>query len=118
MSSRLIDQETQKQLQAIFREQARLQEDELFPGARLEHDCGITGDDAWELLEAIHEKFGTDFSSMDFAQHFHGEGEGLLSALLNPARERARKAYPVTVGHIYKVVEAGKWFMPEQVRKI
>lgn len=113
-----MDQHIKQQLYAIFLEQTGLREEELFPRGRLEQDYGITGDDAWELLETIHKKIGTDFSSMDFSQYFHGEAESIFSGLFNRSRERIRKAYPVTVEHIFKVVEAGKWFMPEQVKKV
>lgn len=113
-----MNRATKLELEAIFLEQAGLKPDELFSNSRLEQDCGVTGDDAWELLEAIHEKFGTDLSDLDFEQYFRGEAEGLLSPLLNRSREKHRRAFPVTVGHIFQVVEKGKWFAPPQVRRI
>lgn len=106
-----------QELEAIFLEQVCLKPSELFPEARLEQDCRITGDDAWELFEAIHDKFGTDFSGFEFDQYFCEEGEGLFSLLVNRSRDKHRKAFPVTIGHIFKVVESGKWFKPRQVRK-
>ncbi|WP_163836721.1 DUF1493 family protein [Spartinivicinus ruber] len=106
-----------QELEAIFLEKVFLKPSELFPEARLEQDYGITGDDAWELFEAIHEKFGTDFSGFEFDQYFCEEGEGFFSLLTNRARDKHRKAFPVTIGHIFKVVESGKWFKPPQVRK-
>ena len=108
---------TKQKLEAIFIEQTGLKADELFPDSRLEQDCGVTGDDAWELLEAIHDKFGTDFTELEFSQHFYQEGEVFFSSLCNPAREKHRKAFPVTIGHIFRIVESGKWFMPPQVKK-
>ena len=113
-----MNQATKQELEAIFLKQARLRPEELFPNSRLEQDCGVTGDDAWELLEAIHAKFGTDLTSLDFELYFHGEAEGLLSRLLNRSREKHRLAFPVTVGHLFQVVEKGEWFAPPQVRKI
>ncbi|MAD43869.1 MAG: hypothetical protein CMI02_11845 [Oceanospirillaceae bacterium] len=109
---------TKQEVEAIFLKQTGLRPEELFPSSRLEQDCGITGDDAWELLEAIQEKFGTDLSDLDFELYFHGEAEGLLSRLLNRSREKHRLAFPVTVNHLFQVVEKGKWFAPPKVRKI
>ena len=109
---------TKQEVEAIFLKQTGLRPEELFPSSRLEQDCCITGDDAWELLEAIQEKFGTDLSDLDFELYFHGEAEGLLSRLLNRSREKHRLAFPVTVNHLFQVVEKGKWFAPPKVRKI
>ncbi|UDL07301.1 DUF1493 family protein [Marinobacter sp. CA1] len=78
----------------------------------------MTGDDAWELLESIYEKFGTELSDLDFELYFHGEAEGLWSRLLNRSREKHRLAFPVTVDHLFQVVEKGKWFVPPQVQII
>ncbi len=105
-------------LESIFIEQTGLKSSELFPDTRLEQDCGITGDDALELFEVIYEKFNVDFSDFDFDMYFHGECEGFLSSLFNRDREKHRKAFPVTIGHICKVVEKGKWFKPPQVKQI
>ena len=107
-----------QQLHTIFLAQTGLKACELYPDSRLEQDCGVTGDDAWELIEAIHNQFGTDFSELALDQYFRQEGEGLFSSLFNRFRAKHRKAFPVTIGHLFTVVEAGKWIKPPQVRKI
>jgi hypothetical protein len=33
--------------------------------ARLLHDLGVDGDDAGEIFEALHERFGTDFTELN-----------------------------------------------------
>ncbi|MBV7255375.1 DUF1493 family protein [Pacificimonas sp. WHA3] len=50
--------------------------------AALVHDLGVTGDDAGELLEAIHDRFGTDFSNLNWTDFFHNEAFGLTQGCL------------------------------------
>ncbi|HLY90013.1 MAG TPA: DUF1493 family protein [Acetobacteraceae bacterium] len=40
-------------------------------------DLGLHGDDAFELLEAIHTDCGVDFSDLDFNRFFPNETEGI-----------------------------------------
>lgn len=44
--------------------------------ARILHDLGIDGDDAREMFEALHQRFGTDFSALNgqWRTFFNTEG--------------------------------------------
>lgn len=55
----------------------------LRPTARLGHDLGVDGDDASDLFQRLHERFGTDFSALNeqWTVFFHNEG-GSLRGLL------------------------------------
>jgi len=54
----------------------------LRPSARLLHDLGIDGDDARELFQRLHERFGTDFSGLDWPEFFDSEGIPLWSIII------------------------------------
>src|SRR5579863_10497581 len=78
---------------------------------RILQDLGIDGDDADELLEAVHAKFGTRFEGFVFSTYFSneefGSGEGWLR---RRGFEDPRK--PLTVGHLLDVIIGGVWFVP------
>ncbi|MDP5278053.1 hypothetical protein Q9Q95_03890 [Sphingomonas sp. DG1-23] len=66
-------------LQAItdlLREEHGIPSARLQPWARLGPDLGVDGDDASELLQRLHEAFGTDFSALEeqWTEFFHVEG--------------------------------------------
>lgn len=44
--------------------------------ARIVHDLGVDGDDAAELLEELHKRFGTDFGELEgqWREFFNAEG--------------------------------------------
>lgn len=44
--------------------------------ARIVHDLGVDGDDAAELFEELHERFGTDFGALEgqWREFFNTEG--------------------------------------------
>lgn len=90
----------------------------IFPASRLESDLKIIGGDSFAIIGEIEKTLGADFSSMAFEQYFHSKGESFLSRFINIKRERHRKAFPVTVDHLIKVVENGHWFSPPQARKL
>ena len=51
--------------------------------ARLLHDLGIDGDDAVELFDGVHERFGTDLTHLyeEWSEHFGPEGMPLSARL-------------------------------------
>ncbi|MBB5716987.1 acyl carrier protein [Sphingomonas aerophila] len=59
----------------------------LSPTARISHDLGIDGDDASDLFQRLHERFGTDFSALNeqWTEFFHNEGGSLRGFLLSLA---------------------------------
>lgn len=62
-------------------------EGKVAPNARIVHDLGVDGDDAGELFQALHERFGTDFSELtrQWRVFFNTEGaspRAILSGIL------------------------------------
>jgi hypothetical protein len=76
------------------------------------HDFGISGDDAFEMLEDIAERFNISFTGFQFDRYFCQEDEALgehLMKLLGRAPKRER----LTLRHLSYVAERGTWFNPE-----
>jgi hypothetical protein len=80
--------------------------DALIDTALIELDLGITGDDAWELLDAIHKEYKTDLSNFDFTLYFAPEA--------GPIENKEYGYYPVTVQTIVDSVISGKWVSPQR----
>ncbi len=93
-----------------------ISEKDIFLDGRLEQDYGITGDDAGEILDYMNTELGVNLSEMKFDQYFYCEGETFLNHIFNRQRLNHRKAFPVTVGHLVKVAELGRWYKPPQVK--
>jgi hypothetical protein len=66
----------------LLRDEQGVSTPKLRPSARLYHDLGITADDACELLQRLHERFGTDFSELDWREYFGPEGIPLSSTII------------------------------------
>ncbi len=75
------------------------------------HRLGIAGDDAAELIDDVHERFGTDFSGFRFDDFFPNEADALGSHVARVLGVRSQKK-PLTPGHLAQVVEKGRWFEP------
>ncbi|GGD85485.1 hypothetical protein GCM10011515_01430 [Tsuneonella deserti] len=59
-------------------------ERKVTPDARILHDLGVDGDDASEMFEALHERFGTDFSELNrqWPMFFNTEGASPRAILI------------------------------------
>jgi hypothetical protein len=75
----------------------------------IEEDLGTTGDDAWELMEDLHNKLGVDLADFDFSLHFGPEAGSQTS--------KDYGYYPVSVSHLVKVTKEQKWIVPEKNEK-
>ena len=75
------------------------------------HDLSIAGDDAWEILGKINQRFGIDFSKMPFSAYFPDETEALGVHWAKLIGRRSRKK-PLTIGHLRNVIDRGVWFDP------
>ena len=53
-----------------------LPEVKVMPDARILHDLGVDGDDAGELFQALHERFGTDFTELTYQWRVFFNTEG------------------------------------------
>lgn len=78
--------------------------DEFSDDDFVEETLGITGDDAWELIELLEQEFNLDLSNFDFSLHFSPEAGS------NSNKEYGY--YPVSISHLYKVVKEGAWILP------
>lgn len=59
----------------LLREEHGIPPAKLHPSARLGDDLGVDGDDVSDLLQRLHERFGTDFSALNeqWTEFFHQE---------------------------------------------
>lgn len=99
-------------VRAFVAEERGLRLAEIQRSSRLEEDLGMTGDDAAMFLEAFVGKFGADLSGLDLHKHFGPECCNPLWLFAKPAWLRDLGNYPVTVDHLIRVAEAGRWFSP------
>ncbi len=95
---------TTTSVEQVILEYAGAQKEELFENALLEEDLGITGDDACELMEALVEEFKIDLSGFELEKHFLPE--------VGKSSDAEYGYYPVSVGHLLKVVRSGRWELP------
>ncbi len=70
----------------------------------VEDDLGATGDDAWELIEALAKQFSIDLQALDFILHFAPEAGSIKNLEYG--------FYPVNIGHIIEVCKSGHWMLP------
>jgi hypothetical protein len=82
----------------------------LTPATALFHDLSLAGDDAVDLLEAIHQRFATNFHGFEFDRYFPGETEALGYHLL-PHRRRGKRR--LTIARLREVVACGTWLAAE-----
>ena len=62
----------------------RVPEGKVTPDARILHDLGVDGDDAGEMFQSLHERFGTDFTELtrQWRVFFNTEGTSSPALLL------------------------------------
>lgn len=95
-------------LQAIIellRDQHGIPPKKLYPSARLGHDLGVDGDDASDLLQTLHERFGTDFSALDesWTEFFHNEGASPYSIMFGFLLIMSSTAFTVWIATTLKL---------------
>ena len=107
MSPRLVD--------FVIRN-SHLKQDEIRPDLRLAEDIGQYGLDAIGFFENFFTEFQVqNQEGFDFDAHIN-EGPDFVLRPLNwlrnmVSKERRKYLYPdVTLGHLDKVIAAGKWF--------
>jgi hypothetical protein len=65
------------------------------------------------VLDAIRNRFGTDFHEMRFERYFPNEGEVSSEHILKFLGFRKKAKWQrLTVGHLVDVIQKGKWFDP------
>jgi hypothetical protein len=80
------------------------------------HDLGIAGDDAGEFLDEIAKKFGTSFRTLNFDAYFPNDIDAFCYHIASIFGFRDTKRVPVSLDHIFAVIDRGEWFAP-QVQK-
>ena len=91
--------------------------DVFFAHTELYADLRIGGDDAWELIERVHQVFGTSFVGLSLADFFPGENDPPGGFWLGKASEKPPDLRSFTFGHLLAVVECGHWFEPGTCRR-
>lgn len=79
---------------------------------RLYHDLKIYGDDAWIIVNALHDKWGVDLSEFEFKTYFPDEVDILW--IIRPLFEFifpscVKRYYPITLGDIRLFIKEKKW---------
>ncbi len=104
-------QETEKQVKAFLSEQWSVEPKQLTGQTRLEHDLGITGDDAEEVMEAFMDQFEVDMSEFKFNRYFGPEvgcnpAVWLWCRLFMP---QLLHSEPVTIDDLVSAAMQRKW---------
>jgi hypothetical protein len=80
---------------------------------RLYHDLFIAGDDATELIDKIHDVFGTAFEKFVFDRFFPDEETAMYYMWSARLGYKGKRWVELTFGHLVSVVENGQWFEPD-----
>lgn len=76
---------------------------------KLEHDLGMTGDDAYEFLIEFSQKFNVDVSNFQIDKYFLPEGDSLLPTISRLIRgEENPKQKELTIGDLENSILKGK----------
>ena len=75
-------------------------------------DLSIAGDDAIELIEWIHSKFGTKFDGFRFDEYFRNETDAFAEHLARLVGFKRNIRRPLFVSHLVDVIDSGAWFDP------
>lgn len=73
----------------------------------IERDLGITGDDAWNLMEKFRNEFCVDISNFEFDKYFQEEGSWVLGWLFNIFKKRNMRE-KLTVGQLEEAIKKGQ----------
>jgi hypothetical protein len=89
----------------LLRDEHGIPPAKLHPSARLGHDLGVDGDDASDLLQRLHDRFGTDFSALDgqWTEFFNHEGASPRSILIGFALMIPSTAATVWIASVFRL---------------
>ena len=76
------------------------------------HDLDIRSDDAVELFDEIHAKFGTRFDEMDWHAYFPADMDAVGERCAVRLGFPPIPCKPLPLKHLLDVVMAGAWFDP------
>ncbi len=82
---------------------------ELQRETRVEQDLGITGDEAYEFIDAFGRQFSVDVTNFKFNCYFELEGDWILPALIRFFKgKRKEEKLVLTLGDLEKAVESNE----------
>ena len=98
----------------IIADEACKERDDISLDDTLLGDLGVDGDDAWSIIERLHDEIGVDFSKFDFARHFRSEPcfKGpiyFFKRVAGQDRHMASGKAPITVGQLVEASTNGYW---------
>jgi len=98
----------------IVAEESGKRKNQISLDSTLLDDLGVDGDDAWELLERLHERYKVDFSEFEFMRHFRNEPclKGptyLIRKLKYQDEHTAAGKTPITVAALVAACEKRAW---------
>lgn len=73
-------------------------------------DLYLSGDDAWELIEALDKQFGVDLRGFEFVRFFFTDEETFAPYFGSSALLEGKE--PLPVSHLLAVIERKRWFNP------
>ncbi|MFN5301649.1 MAG: DUF1493 family protein, partial [Pseudanabaena sp.] len=85
--------------------------DKITLQTRLREDLGLDGDDVEEFCTGLTDRFKVNLEGFDFYQYFRDE-PNLMSSIFylwRGIRYKKWHTVPITVDHLVRVVQIGKW---------
>lgn len=76
------------------------------PDTEVYYDAGLWGEDAWELIDFVFDKYGVDFSAMDTGRYVPHEGFDLREILVWIGK---RPFKSLTISSLARAVDEGAW---------
>ena len=97
----------------LLEEEHGIARSKLLPSSRLLHDVGVDGDDAAELFQCIHDRYGTDFTALyeQWRIFFNNEGLSFRTFLLGTALIIPSTVLSVAVGMHFNLSEKATGLM-------
>jgi hypothetical protein len=113
LSREEVAQELERILYKFVFRKASLSEDPW-----LFHDLDIRSDDAVELFDEIHARFGTRFDEMDWHSYFPADMDAVGEKCAVRLGFPPIPCTPLPLKHLVDVVVAGAWFDPPPMRDL
>jgi acyl carrier protein len=105
MSTLMLDDDLEKWIIKLIVDVTGINPDRISLESCLNHDLGIDGDDAAELLSEYAAAFGVDMSGFHFSKYFQGEPHLFNWWVPGPIA----KLSPVTVRDLVEAARQKKW---------
>jgi len=87
----------------MLRDEQGISPAKLRPSARLLHDLGLDGDDAHDFFLRLHERFGTDFTGLDWPEFFNSEGISLNFSIISLVSIISATAMTLSIAIAFKL---------------